>query len=92
MKRQRRSPLPPEAARPHVEKNEATGAVADSAVPDDKQYAKLPLPHERDERSEQPARPRAVTRQAATDVASDQRDTDQYTRVGEDFDRKSRFT
>ena len=92
MKRQRRSPLPPEAARPHVEKNEATGAVADSAVPDDKQYTKLPLPHERDERPHRPPRPAVVTRQAATDVASDQRDTDQYTRVGEDFDRTSRFT
>ena len=90
MKRQRRSPLSREAAQPRVEKNEATGAVADSALPDDKQYAKLPMPHEHDERPHRPPRPAAVTRQAATDVANDQRDTDQYTRVGEDFDRKSR--
>jgi hypothetical protein len=48
------------------------------------------LPHERDERTQRPGKPKAVTRQAADDLAHGSRDTDLYTRVGIDFDRKAR--
>jgi len=83
----------PLAARPprlRVEENQATGVAADSALPPGAQYANLPLPHERDERTQRPGKPKAVTRQAADDVAHGSRDTDLYTRVGIDFDRKAR--
>jgi hypothetical protein len=73
-----------------VEENEAMGGAAGSALPPGAQYANLPLPHERDERTQRPGKPKAVTRQAADDLAHGSRDTDLYTRVGIDFDRKAR--
>jgi len=90
MKRQRHLPSPRGRSRPDVEANEATGLEAGSALPADAQYAKLALPHERDERTARPGKPGTVTRQAADDLAQGKRDTDLYTRVGADFDRKAR--
>lgn len=90
MKRRRHLPLPGGRPRPRVEENEATGLAAGSALPADGQYARLALPHERDERTERSGKPTAVTRQAADDLEHGLRDTDLYTRVGADFDRKAR--
>jgi len=90
MKRRRHLPLPGQPSRLRVEENEATGGAAGSALPPGAQYVNLPLPHERDERTQRPGKPKAVTRQAADDLAHGSRDTDCYTRVGSDFDRKAR--
>ena len=53
-------------------------------------YAKLKLPHERDETVHQPGTPDPVTTQGATDIAQGKTDTDCYDDVGERFDRKER--
>ena len=66
MKRRRHLPLPAGLSRLRVEENEATGVAAGSALPPGAQYANLPLPHERDERTQRPGKPKAVTRKRPT--------------------------
>jgi hypothetical protein len=91
MKRRRRTPLPRQAVQPIVEEDEATGStVVPSAGDTEQKYANLRMPHERDERTHAPVRPGAVTTQAADDLAEGRRETDLYSKVGADFDRKAR--
>ena len=50
----------------------------------------MKLPHERDESTHGPAKPTAVTEQAAQDVEQGRVDTDRYGEAGRHFDRKER--
>jgi hypothetical protein len=89
MKRRRRTPPAREAVQPTVEEDEATGFIA-SDRDTEQQYANLRMPYERDERTHAPVRPGAITTQAADDLEAGRRDTDLYSKVGADFDRKAR--
>jgi hypothetical protein len=87
MKRSRRRP------RPHsdlgVAANVATDTVAESGRPRrGNRYAKMKLPHERDESARAPPSPSPVTTQGARDVEQGKTDTDCYNAVGERYDRK----
>jgi hypothetical protein len=53
-------------------------------------YAKMKLPHERDESAHTPGEPDPVTTQAARDVEQGQRDTDCYEAAGQQFDRNTK--
>ena len=53
-------------------------------------YAKLKMPHERDESTHAPAPPNNVTEQSAQDIEQGLKDTDRYGAAGANFDRKER--
>ena len=73
-----------------VEKDVATGVVADTVRRRTKRYSRMKLPHERDESTHGPAKPTAVTEQAAQDVEQGRVDTDRYGEAGRHFERKER--
>ena len=87
MKRRRR---PSARGRPPalvVEKDVATGVVARTARRPAIRYARLALPHERDEGPHRPGTPDAIIEQAARDLDDGQVDTDRYAETGRRFDR-----
>jgi hypothetical protein len=67
----------------------ATDSTSSSARPARRnRYAKMQLPHERDESAHPPREPNPVTAQGARDVEQGKTDTDCYDAAGPRFDRK----
>ena len=87
MKRSRRRPHPP--ADLGVAADVATDTSASrSRPPRGNRYAKMKMPHERDESTQAPQTPGPVTAQGARDVEQGKTDTDCYDAVGSRYDRK----
>jgi hypothetical protein len=89
MKRSRRR------ARPRSDLGVAADVATDTAAsggrpPRGNRYAKMKLPHERDESAHRPGPPNPVTLQGASDVEQGKRDTDCYTATGARYDGKKR--
>ncbi|HJU24621.1 MAG TPA: hypothetical protein VJ891_19130 [Casimicrobiaceae bacterium] len=53
-------------------------------------YAKMKLPHERDQSTDSTGEPNPVTTQGATDVAQGKRDTDCYDAAAPRYDREEK--
>lgn len=67
----------------------ATAAASNGARPPrGNRYAKLRLPHERDQSTHRPGAPDPVMQQGARDVEQGKTDTDCYGAVGPRYDRK----
>ena len=68
----------------------ATDSTSNAARPArGNRYAKMKLPHERDESAHRPGEPNDVVVQGARDVEHGKTDTDCYDAVGPRFDRKA---
>ena len=66
----------------------ATDTAAKSARPPRaNRYARMKLPHERDESTQQPGTPKPVTRQGARDLEQGKTDTDCYDAAGPRYER-----
>jgi hypothetical protein len=85
--RHRAKPRPDLGVAPDV----ATDSTSNGARPlRGNRYAKMKLPHERDESAYPPGEPNPVTTQGARDVEQGKTDTDCQDAAGPRFDRKTR--
>ena len=67
----------------------ATDSTSNAARPPrGNRYAKMKLPHERDESAHPPGKPNDVVEKGARDVEQGRSDTDCYPAAGPRFDRK----
>ena len=86
MKRSRRRERPPSDL--GVAADVATDAAATTGRPRrGNRYARMKMPHERDESTHAPGAPNPVTAQGARDVEQGRADTDCYDAAGPRFDR-----
>ena len=89
MRRSRRRPHPPRDL--GVAADVATDTTTDAARPRrGNRYARMRLPHERDESAQAPGPPDGVTAQGERDLAEGKTDTDCYDAVGPRYQQKER--